>query len=197
MPPVVPAGLPSELLERRSDIDEAEQNLIAANAEIGVAKAAYFPSISLTGTAGFESYALSKLFTGSSGQWNVTGSLTQPVFAAGSIHSGVRLARAQEEEMLLTYKQTIIDAFRQVSDSLVAYQKSREFREQQEHLTFAAQDTERLSNMLYQHGSASYLQVLTSETIHFAAQLNLAQAQLNERLALVQIYSALGGGWQQ
>jgi outer membrane protein, multidrug efflux system len=197
MPPVAPAGLPSELLERRSDIDEAEQNLIAANAEIGVAKAAYFPSISLTGPAGFESYALSKLFTGSSGQWNVTGSLTQPVFAAGSIHSGVRLARAQEEEMLLTYKQTIIDAFRQVSDSLVAYQKSREFREQQERLTFAAQDTERLSNMLYQHGSASYLQVLTSETNYFAAQLNLAQAQLNERLALVQIYSALGGGWQQ
>jgi multidrug efflux system outer membrane protein len=197
LPLVIPAGLPSELLERRPDIQEAEQNLIAANAEIGVARAAFFPSISLTGTAGFESYSLTKLFTSSAGLWNIAGSLTQPVFAAGSIHSGVRLAQAQEDEMLLTYKQTIMDAFRQVSDSLVGYQKTREFREQQQHLTAAAQDSDRLSNMLYQHGSASYLQVLTSETNYFTAELNLAQAQLNEQLALVQLYSALGGGWQQ
>jgi multidrug efflux system outer membrane protein len=196
-PPVVPAGLPSELLERRPDIREAEENLIAANAEIGVAKAAYFPSISLTGTAGFESYALTRLFTGSSGLWNATGSLTQPVFEAGGIRSGLRLARAEEEQMLLTYRQTIQGAFRQVSDSLVAYQRDREFREQQEQLTSAAQDSDRLSTMLYQNGSASYLQVLTSETNYFAAQLNLAQAQLNEQLALVQLYGALGGGWEQ
>ncbi|MFZ0334592.1 MAG: efflux transporter outer membrane subunit [Candidatus Acidiferrales bacterium] len=196
-PSAVPAGLPSELLERRPDIREAEGDLVAANAEIGVAKAAYFPSISLTGTAGFESYALNKLFTGSAGLWNNTASLTQPVFEAGGLRSGMRLAQAQEQQMLLTYKQTIVDAFQQVSDSLVAYQKDREFREQQELLTSAARDSDRLSNTLYQHGGASYLQVLTSETNYFAAQLNLAQAQLNERLALVQLYNALGGGWQQ
>jgi outer membrane protein, multidrug efflux system len=196
-PPTVPAGLPSDLLERRPDIREAEENLVAANAEIGVARAAYFPSISLTGTAGFESYALTKLFNASSGLWNTAGSLTQPVFEAGELRAGTRLAEAQEQQMLLTYKQTIIGAFQQVSDSLVAYQKDREFREQQGHLTSAAQETDRLSVTLYQHGGASYLQVLTSETNYFAAELNLAQAQLNERLSLVQLYNALGGGWQQ
>jgi outer membrane protein, multidrug efflux system len=196
-PPTVPAGLPSELLERRPDIREAEESLIAANAEIGVAKAAYFPDISLTGTAGFESYALTKLFNASSGLWNTAGTLTQPVFEAGSLHAGMRLAEAQEQQMLLTYKQTIQDAFQQVSDSLVAYQKDREFREQQQLLTFAAQQADQLSNTLYRHGGASYLQVLTSETNYFAAELSLAQAQLNERLSLVQLYNALGGGWQQ
>ncbi|HEY1800445.1 MAG TPA: efflux transporter outer membrane subunit, partial [Terriglobales bacterium] len=193
----VPAGLPSELLERRPDIREAEESLVAANAEIGVAKADYFPNISLTGTAGFESFALSKLFTSSAGLWNAAGSLTQPVFAAGGLHAGMQLAQAQQQQMLLTYKQTIMGAFQQVSDSLVGYQKDHEFREQQELLTSAAQDTDRLSNTLYQHGGTSYLQVLTSETNYFAAQLNLAQAQLNEQLALVQLYDALGGGWQQ
>jgi outer membrane protein, multidrug efflux system len=197
LPSTVPAGLPSELLDRRPDIREAEANLMAANADIGVAKAAYFPNISLTGTGGFESYALSKLFTGSAGLWNTAASLTQPVFAAGGLRAGMRLARAQEEQLLLTYKQTIIGAFQQVSDALVAYQKDREFREQQQQLTSAAQDADRLSKILYQHGGASYLQVLTSETNYFAAELNLAQAQLNERLALVQLYNALGGGWRQ
>jgi len=196
-PPTIPEGLPSELLERRPDIREAEENLVAANAQIGVAKAAYFPSISLTGTAGVESYDLAKLFTGAAGLWNTAASLTQPVFEAGGLRSGVRLAEAQEQQMLLTYKQTIVQAFQQVSDSLVAYRKNREYREQQELLTSAAQDTERLSNILYQHGGASYLQVLTSDTNSFAAELNLAQAQLNERLALVQLYNSLGGGWRQ
>lgn len=197
LPATVPAGLPSELLDRRPDIREAEANLMAANANIGVAKASYFPNISLTGTAGFESYALNQLFTTSAGLWNNAASLTQPVFEAGALRSGMRLARAQEEQMLLTYKQAIIGAFQQVSDSLIAYQKNREFREQQERLTTAAEDADRLSKVLYRNGGASYLQVLTSETNYFAAQLNLAQAKLNERLALVQLYNALGGGWQQ
>ncbi len=197
LPAAVPAGLPSDLLDRRPDIREAEANLMAANANIGVAKAAYFPSISLTGTAGLESYALNKLFTTSAGLWNNAASLTQPVFEAGALRSGMRLVRAQEEQMLLTYKQTIIDAFQQVSDALIAYQKDREFRERQERLTSAAADADRLSKVLYQNGGASYLQVLTSETNYFAAELNLAQAELNERLALVQLYNALGGGWQQ
>ena len=120
----------------------------------------------------------------------------QPVFAAGAIHSGMRLAEAQKQEMLLAYQQTIVNAFQEVSNSLIAYQKGREFREQQELLTTAAQDTDRLSKILYQNGAASYLQVLTSENNYFSAELHLAQAQLNERLALVQLYNALGGGWQ-
>jgi outer membrane protein, multidrug efflux system len=196
-PPGVPLGLPSELLERRPDIREAEETLVAANAAIGVAKAAFFPSISLTGLAGFESNALNNLFSHSHRVWSDAASLTQPVFAGGAIRSGLRLAEAQEQQMLLTYQQTIMNAFQQVSNSLVAYQKGREFREQQELLTAAAEDTDRLSKILYQHGGASYLQVLTSENNAFAAELNLAQAQLEERLALVQLYNALGGGWDQ
>jgi multidrug efflux system outer membrane protein len=196
-PPTVPAGLPSELLERRADIRQAEDQLIAANAAIGVAKAALFPSIALTGTGGFESYALNNLFTNSARLWNVAGTLTQPVFAAGSLRAGLRLAEAQQQQMLLTYQQTIKTAFQQVSDALVAYRKNREYRAQQEALTAAAADTDRLSRLLYEQGGASYLQVLSSETNYFAAQLNLSQAQLNERLALVQLYNALGGGWQE
>jgi outer membrane protein, multidrug efflux system len=195
-PAAVPAGLPSELLERRPDIRQAEETLVAANADIGAAKAALFPSISLTGSIGFESYQLRNVLSASSRTWNATGTLTQPIFQAGALRAGLQLTRAQQQEALLTYKQTIINAFRQVSDSLVAYQKSREYREQQQALTSAAQDTDRLSEVLYQHGGASYLQVLTAETNYFSARLNLAQAQLNERLALVQLYSALGGGWQ-
>jgi multidrug efflux system outer membrane protein len=119
----------------------------------------------------------------------------QPVFAAGAIHSGMRLAEAQKQEMLLTYQQTIVKAFQEVSNSLIAYQKVREFREQQELLTTAAQDTDRLSKGLYQDGPASYLQVLTREN-NISVKLNLAQAQLNERLTLLQLYNASGGGWQ-
>jgi multidrug efflux system outer membrane protein len=169
---------------------------VAANAQVGVAKAALFPSISLTGTAGYESFALNNLFSHSQRAWNGAASLTQPVFAGGALRSGKRLAEAQKEEMLLTYQQTIMNAFEQVSNSLTAYQKGREFREQQELLTAAAEDADRLSKILYQHGGTSYLQVLTSENNEFSARLNLAQAQLNERLALVQLYNALGGGWQ-
>ena len=195
-PPAIPVGLPSELLERRSDIQESEQNLVAANAQVGVAKAARFPSISLTGTAGYESFALNNLFSHAQRMWSGAASLTQPVFAGGALRSQKRLAEAQKEEMLLTYQQTIMNAFQQVSNSLTAYQKGREFREQQELLTAAAEDADRLSKILYRHGGTSYLQVLTGENNEFSAELNLAQAQLNERLALVQLYNALGGGWQ-
>jgi outer membrane protein, multidrug efflux system len=194
-PAAVPAGLPSRLLERRADIREAEENLIAANADVGVAKASLFPSISLTGTGGYESYALNNLFKNSAQAWDAAASITQPVFEAGALRAGLRLAKAQEQQMLLTYEQAIVNALEQVSDALVAYQKDREYREQQERLTAATADADRLSKVLYQHGGASYLQVLTSETSYFSAELNLAQAQLNERLALVQLYQALGGGW--
>jgi multidrug efflux system outer membrane protein len=195
--PEVPAGLPSALLERRPDIRQAEQLMIAANAQIGVARAAYFPQISLTAAPGFQSSALSSLFSGPSGLWTFSGSITQPIFTAGKIRSGVRLSEAQQQETVLVYQQTIQGAFRGVSDALVAYRKNQEFRAQQELLTRSAQDAAQLSSMRYQSGTTSYLEVLTNETNYFTAELGLAQARLNELLALVQIYQALGGGWQQ
>jgi multidrug efflux system outer membrane protein len=195
--PTVPAGLPSSLLARRPDIQSSEQQLIAANARIGVAKAAYFPQIALTATGGYESSALTSLFTGPAGFWSFGGQLLQPIFEGGRIRSNVRLTEAQKEEAVLIYQQTIQQAFREVSDSLVAYRKNQEFREQQELLDGAAQDATRLADVRYRGGVTSYLEVLDSDTRYFNAQLGLAQAQLNERLALVQLYNALGGGWQQ
>jgi len=195
--PEVPAGLPSSLLERRPDIREAEQSLIAANAQIGVARAAYFPQISLTGSAGYESPALSNLFTGPAGIWDLAASVTQPIFEGGRLKSNVRLAEAQHEQMFLTYQQTIQGAFRDVSNGLVSYRKNREFRVQQEHLLESAQDAARLSEERFKAGTTDYLEVMTNETNSFSAELGLAQAQANELIALVQIYQALGGGWQQ
>src|SRR5271165_5246565 len=194
--PEVPAGLPSSLLERRPDIRAAEAELMAANAQIGVARSAYFPQISLTANSGFLSSALTSLFTGPAGFWNFGGALTHPIFAGGRIRSGVKLSEARKEEMLLTYQRTIQQAFRGVSDSLVEYQKDREFRERQQELVFAAQDAARLSEMRYKGGATNYLEVLTNETNSFNAELGLAQAQLNELLGLVDIYRNLGGGWQ-
>jgi multidrug efflux system outer membrane protein len=194
--PEVPAGLPSSLLERRPDVREAEENLIAANAQIGVARAAYFPSISLTGTAGYESPALTNLFTGPAGIWNLAASVTQPIFQGGRLKSNVRLTEAQREQTRLTYEQTIQGAFRDVSNGLVAYRKNREFRIQQEHLLESAQDAARLSEVRFKAGTTDYLEVLTNETNSFSAELGLAQAQANELISLVQIYQALGGGWQ-
>jgi multidrug efflux system outer membrane protein len=194
--PEVPAGLPSSLLERRPDVRAAEQNLIAANAQIGVARAAYFPQISLTGAAGFESSALAGLFTGPAGLWTMAASLTQPIFEGGRLKSNVRLAEAQHEQVLLTYQQTVQGAFRDVSNALLAYRKDREFRMQQEHLLESAQDAARLSRVRFNAGTADYLEVLTNETNSFTAELGLAEVQGNELIALVQIYQALGGGWE-
>ncbi len=195
--PQVPPGLPSSLLERRPDIRQAEAQLIAANAQIGVAKAAYFPQITLTANGGYQSSALTSLFTGPAGLWSFGGSLAQPIFTGGRIRSGVKLAEARQQEALLTYQQTIQQAFRGVSDALVEYHKDQEFRQYQQQLAFSAQDAARLSEMRYKGGAASYLEVLTNETNYFAAELGLAQAQLNELVALVRIYRNLGGGWQQ
>jgi multidrug efflux system outer membrane protein len=194
--PDVPAGLPSSLLERRPDILEAEAELIAANAQIGVAKAEYFPQINLTAAAGYQSSALTSLFTGPAGLWSFGGSLIQPIFEGGRIRSGVKFSEARQQEMLLAYQQTIQQAFRGVSDALVEYHKDREFREYQEQLAFSAQDAAQLSEMRYRGGAASYLEVLTNETNYFDAELGLAQAQSNELVALVRIYRNLGGGWQ-
>jgi len=196
-PPEVPPGLPSSLLERRPDIRQAEAQLVAANAQIGVARAAYFPQISLNGAGGFQSSALTSLFTGPAGAWSFGASLTQPIFTGGRLRSEVRLAEARQQTAVLFYQQSIQGAFRSVSDALVAYHKTREFRAQQELLFRSAQDAARLSHMRYTGGVTGYLEVLTNETNAFSAELGLVQARLNELLALVQLYQALGGGWQQ
>ena len=195
--PEIPPGLPSSLLERRPDIRQAEAQLIAANAQIGVAKAAYFPQINLTASGGYQSSALTSLFTGPAGLWSFGGSLVQPIFTGGRIRSNVKFTEARQQEAALVYQQTIQQAFRGVSDALVEYRKDREFREQQEQLTFSAQDAARLSETRYRGGATSYLEVLTNETNYFDAELGLAQAQLNELLGLVRIYRNLGGGWQE
>lgn len=193
---LVPAGLPSSLLQRRADIRAAEQRLVAANARVGVARAAYFPDIALTASGGAESSALSSLLEAPARLWSAAASLTGTIFAGGRERAGVRLGEAERREALLVYRQTILQAFGEVSDALVAHRVSGELRAQQELLTEAAGDAARLSVQRFRGGSASYLEVLDSESRHFDAQLALAQAQLDELLALVQLYRALGGGWK-
>jgi multidrug efflux system outer membrane protein len=192
--PEVPEGLPSTLLDRRPDIQQAEQIIVAANAQIGVAKAAYFPQISLTGSGGVASTALASLFTG--GAWTAAASAVQPIFNAGRTKSQVALAEARRQEADIVYRQTIQRAFLEVSDAIVGYRRLREFRETQEDLLRAAQDARRLADLRYQGGATSYLEVLDSDTRLFAAELGLVQAQLSELSEFVEIYRSLGGGWQ-
>jgi multidrug efflux system outer membrane protein len=194
--PEVPVGLPSTLLERRPDIRQAEQQLVAANANIGAAKAAYFPRISLTGSGGVQSPALSDLFTKPAGVWSIGAGLTEPIFNAGRTRSRVALSKAQQEEAVLAYQQTILQALREVSDALVGYRTGRDFREQQQLLNRAATDARRLADIRYRGGATSYLEVLDSDTRMFSAELGVTQAELSELLSLVQVYRALGGGWQ-
>jgi outer membrane protein, multidrug efflux system len=194
--PSVPAGLPSSLLERRPDIQAAEQYLVAANANIGVAKAAYFPQISLTGQYGYASSTLSDLFKGASREWSVVPQVTLPIFTAGRTRSGVELAEAQKRSALAQYEKAIQSAFRDVSDALIAYQKVREVRAQRELLVKAVQDRKRLAYRRYAGGVDTFLNALNSDQDLFAAEVSLAQARLDELRSLVQVYKALGGGWK-
>jgi multidrug efflux system outer membrane protein len=196
-PPEVPAGLPSSLIERRPDIRQAEQTLIASTARIGVAQAALFPDITLTGTGGFQSNALSALFSGPAALWTISGGVVQQIFNAGRLKANVRLTEAQQLEFVYSYQQTVKQAFREVSDALVGYQKTRELRRRLTELAAATQDAARLSDIRYRGGVASYLEVLTSQTNAFNAELALARGRLNELLTLVRLYAALGGGWQR
>jgi multidrug efflux system outer membrane protein len=163
---------------------------------VGVAKADFFPRISLTAAGGFLSSALSGLFSGPEGTWSFGGSAAQPVFQGGRIRNRLAFAEARTEEATLNYLQTVQQAFREVADALVGYRKSQEFRVQQEQLTRSAEDAAQLSSMRYKGGATSYLEVLDSDTRLFSAQLTLAQAQLRELQSLVRIYRALGGGWE-
>lgn len=194
--PDVPAGLPSALLDRRPDIRAAEQSLIAANARIGVAKAAYFPQISLTGFLGGQGTQLSSLFSGPSAVWNFTPQVTQPIFTAGRLKSNVRLTEALRESALIQYEKTIQTAFAEVSNALIAHQRVRESRVQQELLVAALQDRTRLAYVRYRGGVDTLLNALDADRDLFQAELALSHTRLEELASVVQLYKALGGGWQ-
>lgn len=196
MPPEVPTGLPSSLLERRPDIRAAEQALIAANANIGVAKAAYFPQLSLSGLLGGQSTQLASLFSGPHSAWSFVPQVSQPIFTAGRLKSGVKLAEAERESALIQYQKTIQTAFSEVSNALIAHQRTRESRVEQEKLVAALQDRKRLAYVRYSGGVDTQLNALDADRDLFDAELSLAQIQLNELLSVVQLYKALGGGWQ-
>ncbi|HET9216515.1 MAG TPA: efflux transporter outer membrane subunit [Terriglobia bacterium] len=196
-PVSVPPGLPSELLERRPDIRVAEQQLVAANATIGVAKAAYYPKISLTSFLGSQSSDLTSLFTGPTGVWQFVPQVTQPLFTGGRTRSTVELASAQEQLAVIQYERSIQTAFREVSDALVQYQKVKDIRAKQEELVGTLQDRSRLSYMRYRGGVDTLLNALDADRDLFDAELGLAQTRRDELVTLVQLYKALGGGWQQ
>jgi multidrug efflux system outer membrane protein len=184
------------LLERRPDIRAAEENLRAANAEIGVAKAAYFPQISLTGFLGGQSTQLSNLFSAPSRVWTFIPQVTQPIFTAGRLRSSIRLAEAQRQSALIHYEKAIQTAFTEVSDALIAHQRVRESRVQQERLVTALADRKRLAYVRYRGGVDTLLNALDADRDLFQAQLALSQIRLSEVLSVVRLYKALGGGWE-
>ena len=197
MPPEIPPGLPSALLERRPDIRAAEQALVAANANIGVAKAAYFPQLSLSGILGGQSTQLSSLFSGPHSTWSFVPQVTQPIFAGGRLKNNVRLAQAERDDALVQYERTIQTGFTEVSNALIAHQRTRESRLEQERLVTALQDRMRLAYVRYRGGVDTQLNALDADRDLFQAQLTLAQIRYTELLSVVQLYKALGGGWQQ
>ena len=196
IPLEVPAGLPSDLLERRPDIRAAEATLTAANLRIDVAKKEWFPRISLTSFLGYQSGELSSLFSSSRNVWNVAASFSQPIFTGGRIKNNIRFTKAQRDFFLVDYQKTIEAAFREVSDSLIAYRKVREVRTQRELLVETLRDRSRLSYLRYTGGVATLLDALDADRELFNAELNLAQSRRDELLAVVQVYRSLGGGWQ-
>ena len=200
LPPDIPAGLPSALLARRPDISQAEQNLIAANAEIGVAKAAFFPQVALTGSGGGaagQATLLSSMISSTVGIWSYGLNIAQPIFEAGRLRGNVRLAESQQRQQLIAYQQAIKWAFRDVSDALIGHDKYHDVRQKQEVMVNDLQESVETSLMRYRGGIATYLEVLDGQRSLFNAELTLAQARGNEYQSVVQLYKALGGGWQK
>jgi len=195
-PPQVPAGLPSALLERRPDIRVAEQQLIAANARVGVAKAAFYPSINLTTSGGYQTTDLLGVITRSGGAFTMSGVVDLPIFDAGRRAGNYKTAKAQHEELLLSYQKTINGAFHDVSDALVGYQKNKEYTTNVTLLAETLRDQSMLANARYVGGVTSYLEVLDTERQRLSAEQQLTQAQRDVLTSLVQLYKALGGGWQ-
>ncbi len=195
IPAEVTPGTPAQLLERRPDIRQAEQNLIAANAEIGAARALYYPNISLSAFAGAQSRYLLDLATAPARVYTAAPSAIQAIFHGGQLKNQVRLSEAQEREMLVTYQQSIYTGLKEVADALIGFDRLKEERGEQQKLVNTLEDAVRLSDLRYRGGLDTYLQVLDAQRNLFAGQLTLAQLRLAERSALVQIYRALGGGW--
>jgi multidrug efflux system outer membrane protein len=195
--PAVPPGLPSALLERRPDVRQAEAQLAAATARIGVAKADFFPRVFLTGAAGVGGLMIDGSMFGPQGLFAIGPSLTLPIFNSGRVKAGVTSAEARTQAALAQYEQVVLQAFRDVSDALVEARKRRESRIEQEGLVAAADDTTRLANIRYRGGVSSYLEVLDSERQGFDAAINLVRAHRDERLAVVRLYKSVGGGWQE
>jgi len=196
VPPDVPPGLPSDLIERRPDIRSAENSLIAASARIEVAKKEYFPRISLTSFLGYQSGQLTSLFSGSRNVWNLAGQISQPIFTGGRIKSNIRFTQAQRDFLLVDYQKTVQGAFREVSDALISYQKVKEVRTQRALLVDTLRDRSRLSYLRYTGGVATLLDALDADRQLFEAERSLALARRDELLSVVQLYKALGGGWQ-
>lgn len=196
-PPAVPAGLPSELLARRPDLRVAEQQLVAANARVGAAKALFFPSISLTAGGGYQTTELFGLISKTGPAYSLGGTVDLPIFDAGRRVGNYKVAQAQKEQLVIGYQKAVNQAFREVSDALIGYQKSKEFRAQQELFANTLRDQSRLSGLRYRGGVTSYLEVLDTERQRLAAEQQLAQARRDELVSLVTLYKALGGGWQQ
>jgi multidrug efflux system outer membrane protein len=196
MPPQVLAGLPSTLLERRPDLRAAEQVLVAANARIGVAKAAFFPSIALTGGGGYQSFDLTNVVNRQGGVYNYGAAVDLPIFDAGRRLGDYRAAKARQEQALNSYLYSVQNAFREVADALICLRKTKEYRQQQEIFATTLRDQSRLSNLRYRGGVSSYLEVLDSERQLLTAEQQLAEAQRDELLSMVTLYKVLGGGWQ-
>jgi outer membrane protein, multidrug efflux system len=191
----IPVGLPSAILERRPDVRQSEEALVAANANVGVAKAAFFPQIPLTATFGAQSTALTSFLQGPATFWALGGQLVQPLYQGGRITSQYRLAWAQRDEAELSYKQTVQQAFTDVSNSLVAYRQARLFRMKLQEQTATYKETSRLANVRFTGGATSFLEVLTTQQQYFNSELQLTQAWEGEMQSYVQLYQALGGGW--
>ena len=195
-PQDLPTGLTTQLLERRPDIQQAEATLISANAQIGVARAQFFPQLAISASGGVGGDSLGSIFTPGAKTIYGLGTLAQPLFEGGKLRGQLNIAEATRQEDVFAYQKTIATALHDVSNALIALNKERAYREQQEKLVAAAQDATRLARMRYQGGATAYLEVLTTDTNLFNAQLSLVSAQQGEALTLVQLYSALGGGWQ-
>ncbi len=194
--PEIPAGLPSAILERRPDVRQAEENLMAANANVGIAKAAFFPQIPLTATFGAQSTALTSFLQGPATFWALGGQLVQPLYAGGSIRNRYRLAWEQRSEAELAYRQTAQQAFEDVSNSLVAYAQSQKYRMKLQEQTATYKETARLANVRFKGGATSFLEVLTTQQQYFTSELSVEQAWSTELQNYVSLYRALGGGWQ-
>jgi len=200
LPPEVPAGLPSSIIERRPDIRQAEQILIASNAQVGVAKAQFFPQIALTGSGGGSfgrSSIFSSLMASQIGIWSYGAQVSQPIFTGGALRGNLRLAKSENQQALIAYRETIQRAFGDVSDALIVYEKLHEVRVRQQDTVSDLEETVRISTLRYKGGTTTYLEVLDGQRSLYSAELTLASARGDEYKSLVQLYKALGGGWQQ